>query len=38
VEHAEYWIAPGPVSYLVSAAKAAITGVPTEIIGENRKL
>jgi general stress protein 26 len=38
IEQAEYWIAPGPLSYLVSAAKAAVTGVPAQIIGENRKL
>lgn len=38
IEQAEYWIAPGPVSYLVSAAKAAITGIPAQIIGENRRL
>ena len=38
IEQAEYWIAPGPVSYLVSAAKAAITGIPAQIIGENHKL
>jgi len=38
IESAEYWIAPGPVSYLVSAARAAITGTPVQTIGENRKL
>jgi general stress protein 26 len=38
IERAEYWIAPGPISYLVHAAKAAVTGVPARIIGENRKL
>src|SRR5579862_5070731 len=38
IEHAEYWIAPGPISYLVSAARAAITGTPVQTIGENRKL
>jgi general stress protein 26 len=38
VERAEYWIAPGRVSYLVAAARAAVTGTPAGIIGENRKL
>jgi general stress protein 26 len=38
IERAEYWVAPGPVSYLVAAAKAAVTGVPAAVIGENQKL
>jgi general stress protein 26 len=38
IEQAEYWIAPGPMSYLLSAAKAAVTGIPAQIIGENHKL
>jgi general stress protein 26 len=38
IEHAEYWIAPGPVSYLLAAAKAALTGIPAAVIGENQKL
>jgi general stress protein 26 len=38
IERAEYWIAPGPVSYLLAAAKAALTGVPAAVIGENQKL
>jgi general stress protein 26 len=38
IERAEYWIAPGPVSYLLAAARAALTGVPATVIGENRKL
>jgi general stress protein 26 len=38
IEHAEYWIAPGRTSYLLAAAKAAMTGVPAGVIGENRKL
>jgi general stress protein 26 len=38
IERAEYWIAPGSISYLVSAAKAAITGTPVQTIGENRKI
>jgi general stress protein 26 len=38
IERAEYWVAPGPVSYLLAAAKAAATGVPAAVIGENQKL
>lgn len=38
IERAEYWIAPGRTSYLLAAAKAAITGVPAGVLGENRKL
>jgi general stress protein 26 len=38
IERAEYWIAPGRVSYLVAAAAAAVTGTPASVIGENRKL
>jgi general stress protein 26 len=38
IERAEYWIAPGRVSYLLAAARAALTGVPAAVIGENRKL
>ncbi len=38
IERAEYWIAPGRGSYLLAAAKAAITGIPAGVIGENRKL
>jgi len=38
IERAEYWIAPGPMSYLVSAMKAAVTGDPAAVIGENRKI
>jgi general stress protein 26 len=38
IEHAEYWIAPGRVSYLLAAAKAVVTGVPATVIGENQKL
>jgi general stress protein 26 len=37
IESAEYWLAPGRVSYLIAAAKAAVTGVPAGVIGENRK-
>jgi general stress protein 26 len=38
IERAEYWIAPGRLSYLVAAAKAAVTGTPAGVIGENRKI
>jgi general stress protein 26 len=38
IERAEYWIAPGRVSYLVAAVTAALTGTPAGIIGENRKI
>jgi general stress protein 26 len=37
IDQAEYWIAPGRVSYWWVAARAAVTGVPADIIGENRK-
>jgi general stress protein 26 len=35
IEHAEYWLAPGRVSYLVAALKAAVSGVPAGVVGEN---
>lgn len=38
VEHAEYWIAPGRVSYWIAAGKAAVTGRPADVIGENHKV
>ncbi|HEX4242844.1 MAG TPA: pyridoxamine 5'-phosphate oxidase family protein [Steroidobacteraceae bacterium] len=38
IERVEYWIAPGRVSYLWAAAKAAATGAAAGVIGENRKL
>lgn len=38
IERAEYWIAPGRLSYLVAAAKAAVTGTPVGVVGENRKI
>src|ERR1700730_4510903 len=38
IDRAEYWIAPGRVSYLVAAAKAIVTGMPAGVIGENRKV
>jgi general stress protein 26 len=38
IERAEYWIAPGRISYLLAAGRAALSGVPVAIIGENRKI
>jgi general stress protein 26 len=38
MDRAEYWIAPGRTSYLLAAAKAAVTGTPTGVLGENRKI
>jgi general stress protein 26 len=38
IEHAEYWIAPGRISYLIAAARAAVTGTPAGVIGETRKI
>jgi general stress protein 26 len=38
IERAEYWIAPGRVSYIVAAVTAAVTGTPAGIIGKNRKI
>jgi general stress protein 26 len=38
IERAEYWIAPGRVSYVVAAVTAAVTGTPAGIVGENRKI
>jgi general stress protein 26 len=38
MERAEYWIAPGLTSHLIAAAKAAVTGTPAAILGENRKI
>ena len=38
IERAEYWVAPGRSAYFVAAARAALTGKPAGIIGENRKL
>jgi general stress protein 26 len=38
IERAEYWIAPGRISYIVAAMTAAVTGTPAGIIGENRKI
>jgi len=38
VERAEYWLAPGRGAYLVAAARAAVTGTPAGVIGENRRI
>jgi general stress protein 26 len=38
VEHAEYWIAPGRVSYWIAAARATLTGRPTDMVGKNHKV
>jgi general stress protein 26 len=38
IERAEYWIAPGRISYVVAAITAAVTGTPAGVIGENRKI
>lgn len=38
IERAEYWIAPGRISYLVAALKAAVTGTPTAVVGEATKI
>jgi general stress protein 26 len=37
IEHAEYWLAPGRASYLFAALKAAVSGVPAGVVGENAK-
>ena len=38
IERAEYWIAPGRISYIVAAVTAAVTGTPAGIVGTNRKI
>ena len=38
IEHAEYWLAPGRASYLIVALKAAVSGVPAGVVGENSEL
>ncbi len=38
IERAEYWIAPGRISYIVAALTAAVTGTPAGIIGEHREI
>jgi len=38
IERAEYWIAPGRISYLLAAVTAAATGTPVGVIGENHTI
>lgn len=38
VEQAEYWIAPGRVSYWIAAVKATVTGRAADVLGENHKV
>jgi general stress protein 26 len=38
IERAEYWIAPGRVSFIIAAVTAAVTGTPAGTLGENRKI
>jgi general stress protein 26 len=38
IERAEYWIAPGRISYVLAAVTAAVSRTPAGIIGENRKI
>ena len=38
IERAEYWIAPGRLSYWIAAARATVTGTAEPTIGENCKL
>jgi general stress protein 26 len=38
IERAEYWIAPGRVSYLVAAVTAAVTGTPAGVVGGTHKI
>ena len=38
IERAEYWIAPGRKSYLYAALKAAATGTPAGVLGENDEI
>lgn len=38
IERAEYWLAPGRTSYLVAALRAAISGAPAGVVGENSRL
>lgn len=38
IERAEYWIAPGRLSYWVAAARAVVTGSAEGTLGENCKL
>jgi general stress protein 26 len=38
IDRAEYWIAPGRISYIVAAVRATITGTPAGVIGENQRI
>jgi general stress protein 26 len=38
IERAEYWIAPGRISYLVAAITATVTHTPAGVVGEARKI
>jgi general stress protein 26 len=38
IERAEYWIAPGRISYLVAAITAAVTRTPAGVVGEAHKI
>ena len=38
IERAEYWIAPGRISYLVAAITATLTHTPVGVVGEDRKI
>jgi general stress protein 26 len=38
IEQAEYWVAPGLVSYLMAAARSTLTGTPAAVLGENVKI
>jgi general stress protein 26 len=38
IVHAEYWIAPGRTSYVIAAVRAAATGTPAGVIGEDHKV
>ena len=38
VERAEYWLSPGRTAHLFAAAKAAVTGKPMKVVGQNVKL
>ncbi len=38
VERAEYWLASGKTAHVLAAIQARISGVPAQIVGENRRL
>jgi general stress protein 26 len=38
IERAEYWRAPGRMSYVLAAARAMLTGTPAGVLGENVKI